>query len=233
MVTSIDVDTLATPLAIERWTTMRLRSVLVERFTFIDHFDNSMGILFTLTPNIIASLLRLPHVDRPHYPVLGVDPTTDEVVAAALCRDSLVVFQTNDICLGPALMTEDYRFLNLVVSSVLAPLSYTDIITPDHARFLYVVGTSETIDDLSRIFHYITSAIIGIRRDTIPTVAPTVKHPEDDFLAKDIDQPYIPDLLVLDPVLTLVLGLTVADLDHHYDWIHQDFFLPVMAQIEH
>ncbi|KAA8519454.1 hypothetical protein F0562_013671 [Nyssa sinensis] len=106
---------------------------------------------------IIASFLRLPRVDRSHYPVLGPDPTTDEVVAGALRRDGLQV------------------------------------------------------------------------------VVPTATHPTDDIFAEDIDQPYIHDLPVFDPVHdpALAQGLTVADLDHHYEQIHQDFFLLVMGHIEH
>ncbi|KAA8518021.1 hypothetical protein F0562_015498 [Nyssa sinensis] len=50
-----------------------------------------------------------------------------------------------------------------------------------------------------------------------PAVAPPATHPEDDFLAEDLDQPYIPKPPVPDPVAALALGLTVADLDHHYD----------------
>ncbi|KAA8544367.1 hypothetical protein F0562_022365 [Nyssa sinensis] len=64
---------------------------------------------------------------------------------------------------------------------------------------------------------------------------PAATHPEDDVLAEDLDQPYILDSLVLDPVpdITPAPSLTVTDLNHHYEQIRQEFFLPVMAQIEH
>ncbi|KAA8536962.1 hypothetical protein F0562_029440 [Nyssa sinensis] len=126
-------------------------------------------------------------------------------------------------------MNGDYRFLNLVISLVLSPLSHTNTRTLDCARFLYGIGIDETIEALSRIFCYITSAITSTRCDA---VAPTVAHPKDDFLVEDLDQPYIPDPVPA-PAQAATHYLTVADLDHHFEQIRQYFFLLVMAHIEH
>ncbi|KAA8541330.1 hypothetical protein F0562_025293 [Nyssa sinensis] len=184
------------------------------------------GIFFILTPDVIASFLRLPQVTHLYYPVLGPNPAINEVVASALHRDGLQVLQTYGNRLNHALMIEDYRFLNLVVSLVLSPLIHTNTLTPDSAQFLYAIGIRKSIDAPSHIFCYITTAITGTRRDALP-----FGSIKDDFLVEDLDQPYILDPLVLDPFLAPAptLGPPIANFDHHYEQISRDFFLPVMA----
>ncbi|KAA8525668.1 hypothetical protein F0562_007523 [Nyssa sinensis] len=82
-------------------------------------------------------------------------------------------------------------------------------------------------------YHEIDDTTGRVSQCHIPVTTPPIAHLEDDFLADELEWPYINDPLAPTLVPDLVLGITAVDLDRHYMRIRQDFFLLVMAQIEH
>ncbi|KAA8539055.1 hypothetical protein F0562_025747 [Nyssa sinensis] len=106
---------------------------------------------------VIATFLQLQRVFDPHYPVLSVDEVIEEVVAFTLHFNGLAVFCTHSQLIDHALLFEDYKVLNLIVCSLLAPVSHINTITSNRGRFLYAIGIGEIINIASRIFHFITT----------------------------------------------------------------------------
>ncbi|KAA8538768.1 hypothetical protein F0562_028337 [Nyssa sinensis] len=82
----------------KQWTSFGSSTVLVERTVRLDH--------------IIGKL--------------GADPITEETVASTLRADGAPIYRTHAARIDHAFLSGDYRFLNQIVSSVLAPLEYQD-----------------------------------------------------------------------------------------------------------
>ncbi|KAA8546852.1 hypothetical protein F0562_003281 [Nyssa sinensis] len=98
--------------------------------------------------------------------VVGATPR-DTNLARALRHDRLDVFHIIGACLNQGLLSDDYRFLNLVVSYDLSPISYTNTLTQSHSTFLYVIATKDRIDDTYIIFTTIDGATSGHHTDVL------------------------------------------------------------------
>ena len=114
-----------------------------------------------VTPNIVFDVLHVSRVTHPDYP--GCDRlrtvSKDELISAFCERPS----DWGDRQFTPCTtFAKDPRFLNMVMTFVLFPLSHYNSITEPRARFLLSLLEHLTIDFLS---HFILS-ILDVYRDT-------------------------------------------------------------------
>ena len=113
-----------------------------------------------VTPDIVSDVLRVPRVEHPNYP--GYDRlktmSKDELISSFYERLSNWGERQFTPCTAFA---KGHRFLNMIMTFVLFPLSHYTSITEFRARFLLSLLEHLTIDFPS---HFILS-IINIHRD--------------------------------------------------------------------
>ena len=128
--------------------------VLIQEFYSNMHgIDHSVPLFFTrirgtripVTPQLVADVLHVPRIEFPNYPSFE-DPIAWGERLFTPCRP---------FAKGP-------RFMNMVMTFVLRPLSHYNSITEPHARFLLSLLEHLTIDFLS---HFILS-IIDVHLDS-------------------------------------------------------------------
>ena len=126
----------------------------------IDHFIPFFftcirGIHIPVTPQLVANVLRIPRIEFPDYPSCERLRTVsrDELMSAFCDRPSAWV-ERQFTPFRP--FTKGPRFMNIVMTFVLHPLSHYNSITEPHARFLLFLLEHLTIDFHS---HFILSII--------------------------------------------------------------------------
>ena len=128
----------------------------------IPHFITSIrDTHIVVTPQIVADVLCVPRVEFPDYPSCDRLKTMskNELISAFCERPSNWGERQFTYCLGFA---KDLRFLNMVTTFVLHPLSHYNSITEPRAWFLLSLIEGLTIDFP---FHFILS-IVDVYRDT-------------------------------------------------------------------
>ena len=144
-------------------------SVLIQEFYSNMHgIDTSVpffhicirGTCIVVTPELVSDMLRVPRVEHPDYPGCECLRTVskDEMISA-FCEcpsdwGDRQFTSCSTFAKGP-------RFMNMVTTFVLHPLSHYNSITKPHARFLLSLIEHLTIDFLS---HFILF-IIDVYRD--------------------------------------------------------------------
>ena len=124
-------------------------------------FTHIQGMPIPLTPQLVANVLWVPRVEFPNYPSCECLRTVskDELMAAFYERPSdwgdHQFTSRRPFAKGP-------RFINMVMTFVLHPLSHYNSITKPHARFLLSLLEHLTIDFPS---HFILS-IIDVHLDS-------------------------------------------------------------------
>ena len=120
------------------------------------------GISFPVTPQLVADVLRVPRIEFPDYPSYERLRTVskDELMSAFCeCPSEWGELQFT-YCLGFA---KGPRFLNMVMTFVLYPLSHYNSITESRAHFLLSLLKHLTIDFPS---HFIVS-LIDVFQDSV------------------------------------------------------------------
>ena len=116
------------------------------------------GTRFTITPQLVADVLRVPRVEHPDYPGCERLRTVskDEMMSAFCEHPSVWGERQFTSCrpFGP-------RFLNIVMTFVLHPLSHYNSITEPRARFLLSLLEHLTIDFPSQFIFSIIDVQIG------------------------------------------------------------------------
>ncbi|KAA8538836.1 hypothetical protein F0562_025528 [Nyssa sinensis] len=92
----------------------------------------------------------------------------EKVLARALHCDRSKAFQVIGAHLSQGLLSEDYRFLNLVVSYDLSPMSHTNNLTRSHSTLLYATATGVPIGGAYVNFSAIDSAASGRHTVVLP-----------------------------------------------------------------
>ena len=124
--------------------------------TSISHFFSRIrGTRIVGSPDIVSEVLHIPRVAHPNYPSCARLRTVS--------KDKLSFFfyeipsswgdRQNTLCLGFA---KGLRFLNMVMTFILHPLSHYNSIAEPHAQFLLSLSEDISIDFLS---HFILSLI--------------------------------------------------------------------------
>ena len=119
------------------------------------------GTCIVVTPNIVSEVLHVPRVVHPDYPRCDCLRTVskDELLSLFCETPSSWDNCQNTLCSGFA---KGSRFLNMVMTFVLYPLSHYNSITEPCARFLLSLLEGLSIDFPS---HFILS-LIDVYRDT-------------------------------------------------------------------
>ena len=120
------------------------------------------GTRIPVTPQLVANVLRVPRIEFPYYPSFKRLRTVskDELMSS---------FCERPTAWGESLFTpcrpfaKSPRFMNMVMTFVLRPLSHYNSITEPHARFLLSLLEHLTIDFP---FHFILS-IIDVHLDSV------------------------------------------------------------------
>ena len=114
-----------------------------------------------VTPEIVSKVLHVPRVAHPDYPscVHLRRASKDELVSLFCETPSSWGDRQNTPCLAFA---KGLRFLNIVMTFVLHPLSHYNTITESHAQFLLSLIKDISIDFSS---HFILS-LIDVYKDT-------------------------------------------------------------------
>ena len=143
--------------------------IIQEFYSNMHGFDHSVpqffthiwGTHFVVTPDIVSEVLYVPRVAHPNYP--GCDylkiVSKDELSSLFCGTPSSWVECQNTPCSG---FTKGQRFLNMVMTFILHPLSYYNSITEPCARFLLSLLKDISIDFPS---HFILS-LIDVYKDT-------------------------------------------------------------------
>ncbi|KAA8547028.1 hypothetical protein F0562_003457 [Nyssa sinensis] len=126
------------------------------------------GIFFYLTPALIVKTLGIPMEDQPSFPYAQGAAPREEVLARALRRDKSNIFRVIGARLSQGLLSDDYRFLNLVVSYDLSLVSHTNILTRSHSTLLYAIATGVPINGAYVIFSTIDGAASRRRTAILP-----------------------------------------------------------------
>ena len=119
------------------------------------------GTRIVVTPQLVANVLHIPSVEHSNYPGCECLSTVskDEMISAFYKRP----FDWDDHQFTSCkAFTKGPRFLNMVTTFVLHPLSYYNSITGPHGRFFLSLLEHLTIDFPT---HFILS-IIDVYRDT-------------------------------------------------------------------
>ena len=129
---------------------------------FVPYFITRIrGTCIIVTPDIVSEVLHVPRVTHPNYPSCDCLRTVskDELSSLFCKTPSSWGDRQNTHCSGFA---KGPRFLNMVITFVLHPLSHYNSITEPHARFLLSL-----LEGLSNDFpsHFILS-LIDVYRDT-------------------------------------------------------------------
>ena len=128
----------------------------------IPHFLTSVrGIRIIVTPELISDVLHVPRVSHPDYPGCPRLRTVskDKLMSLFYKTPSSWGDHQNTPCSG---FEKGPRFLNMVMTFFLHPLSHYNSITEPHARFLLSLLEGHTIDFPS---HFILS-LIAVYKDT-------------------------------------------------------------------
>ena len=114
-----------------------------------------------VTPDLVAEVLRVPRVMHPNYPSCNRLQTVskDELISHFCETSSIWGSKLNTPCSG---FSKGLRFLNMVITFTLTPLSHYNSITEPRAHFLLSLMEDLTIDFP---FHFITS-ILDVYLDT-------------------------------------------------------------------
>ena len=125
---------------------------------FVTHIR---GTCIVVTPNIVSDALRVPRVEHPDYPDCDRLRTVskDDLISSFCEHPSDWGDRQFSSCTA---FTKGPRFLNMVITFVLHPLSQYNSITEPRPRFLLSL-----LDHLTIYFpsHFILS-IIDVHRDT-------------------------------------------------------------------
>ena len=115
-----------------------------------------------VTPDLVAEVLRVPRVAHPNYPSCDRLWTVfkDKLISHFRETSSIWGGKLNTPCFGFA---KGPRFLNMVMTFTLTPLSHYNSITELRARFLLSLMEDLIIDFPS---HFITS-ILDVYLDTV------------------------------------------------------------------
>ena len=115
-----------------------------------------------VTSDIVSDVLRVLRVEHPEYPSCDhLRIVSKDELMSAFCEHP---FDWGEHQFAPCLtFPKGHRFMNIVMTFVLHPLSYYNSITEPRARFLLSLLENLTIDFSS---HFILS-IIDIYRDTV------------------------------------------------------------------
>ena len=130
--------------------------------TSVPHFFSCIrGTCTVVTPAIISKVLHIPRVVHPDYPSCDrLQTISKDEISSHFCETSSSWGDNqNTSCLGFA---KDLRFLNMVMTFVLHPLSHYNFITEPHAQFFLSLLEDISIDFPS---HFILS-LINVYRDT-------------------------------------------------------------------
>ena len=116
-------------------------------------FTRVRGTRIPVTPQLVADVLHVPRIEFPDY------PSCEHL--RMVSRDELMFsFYECPTAWGKRLFTpcqpfaKGPRFMNMVMTFVLHPLSHYNSITKPHARFLISLLEHLTIDFLSRFILY-------------------------------------------------------------------------------
>ena len=129
--------------------------------TLVPHFTTSArGMRIVVTSDIVSEVLHIPRVTHPDYPSCDCLRTVskDELSFLFCETPSSWGNRQNTPCSGFAKYS---RFLNMVMTFVLHPLSHYNSITEPPTQFLLFLLEGLTIDFLS---HFILS-LIDVYRD--------------------------------------------------------------------
>ena len=122
----------------------------------VPHFITRVrGTRIVVTPNIVSEVLRVPRVVHPDYPSCDLLRTVSKDELSFLFCEITSSWgdHQNTPCSGFA---KGLRFLNIVMTIILHPLSHCNSITEPYARFLLSLLERLTIDFSS---HFILSLI--------------------------------------------------------------------------
>ena len=119
------------------------------------------GTHIIVTLNLISEVLHIPRVVHPDYPSCAQLRTVskDDLISHFCETPSIWGGKLNTPCSS---FTKGPRFLNMVTTFALTPLSHYNSITEPRARFLLALMEDLTIDFLS---HFIIS-IINVYQDS-------------------------------------------------------------------
>ena len=131
--------------------------------TWVPHFFSRVrGTCIVVTPEIVSEVLHVLRVAHPDYPgYKRLRTVSKDELSSRFCETpSSWGDHQNTPCSGFA---KGPRFLNMVMTFVLHPLSYYNSITESHAQFLLSLLEDISIDFPS---HFILS-LIDVYRDTV------------------------------------------------------------------
>ena len=113
------------------------------------------GTCIVVTSDLVSEVLHVPEVSHPDNPSCEHlrNVSRDEFLSHFCEMPSIWGGMRNTPCLGFA---KGLKFLNVVMTFTLTPLSYYNSITKPHARFLLSLLEDLSIDIP---FHFITSII--------------------------------------------------------------------------
>ena len=114
-----------------------------------------------VTSDIVSDVFCVPAVEHPDYPGCErLRTVSKDEIMSAFCERPV---DWGDLQFTPCkAFAKGPRFINMVITFVLHPLSYYNSITKPHARFLFSLLEHLTIDFPS---HFILS-ILDVYRDT-------------------------------------------------------------------
>ncbi|KAA8532585.1 hypothetical protein F0562_032599 [Nyssa sinensis] len=119
---------------------------------------------------LIVETHGIPCTDQPGFSYAVGTAPREEVLTRTLCCDRSVVFQVIGVRFSHGLLSQDYHFLNLVVSYDLSPMSHTNTLTRSYSILLYAIATRVLIDEAYVIFTAIDSAVFRWRTIVLPFV---------------------------------------------------------------
>ena len=130
--------------------------------TYVPQFTTVLqGTHIVVTPDLISKILHVPRVAHPDYPnCQRLRTVSKDKLLSHFCETpSIWGEHQNTPC---SCFAKGPRFLNMVMTFVLTPLSHYNSITKSHARFLLSL-----LEDLSIDFPYhFNISIIDVYRDT-------------------------------------------------------------------
>ena len=182
-------------------------------------FTHVRGTRIPITPQLVADVLRVPRIEFPNYPSYErLRTVSKDELMAAFCEGPSD--WGNRQCTPCRPFAKGPRFINMVMTFVLHPLSHYNSIIEPHAQFLlslieYLTRDFPTrfilsiidvhLDAASRHKLIFPSAITRILRhfsvpfpssDHFPIIYAiyyaTVKHSEAQFMAKQLDSAALP-----------------------------------------
>ena len=150
---------------------LRCPIVFIQEFYFNMHGNNTsipqftsvlQGTLIVVTPDLVSKILHVPRVAHPDYPnCQRLRTVSKDKLLSHFCETpSIWGERQNNPCLSFA---KGPKFLNMMMTFVLTPLSHYNSITMSHAQFLLSLLEDLSIDCPS---HFIIS-IIDVYWDTV------------------------------------------------------------------